>query len=964
MKRLSNLPANLSSNNLLIIWIVFFCYSTVVAIIFQKLILPQIPSLHAANGLMNNDAIYFHQVAIKLAESIKEHGWGAWQAWPAVGATGNVSLLAALYVIFGSQPAVIIPVNAALHASSGILLLLLGIKIGGEKKGFVAGLLASTLFIVFPSSLNWYGQLHKDGYVIAGILLIVYVWVRTLNGASGIKAWLYILIGTLSGVFLIGFTRPYLLKILALALLCVWSFNLLTLLFKKNLQRKYSIAGIHLISLVVILVSSVVLKGQSEDTYLNLYETSTSSTSSFPDYKWQEGSVLPVKLEGLIKIAALTRAGMIQYNIAEGADSLIDPEIKPDNVISVIAYLPRALQIGLFAPFPNVWFSKLSIMRLVSVLEMAIWYCFVPGVLLALLRNSNPARWTCLVFALVFLTVFGFVVPNVGTLYRVRYLYLFIILLLGAVGWVDYFAEKLSRHRKFNHHRKSFFGTTDTATLVEPDENSMKNRGNVIGSGGIVVFFTFLSFVGFFIRDVCMARWFGMGAELDIFIIGMMVPMFLVSVISIPLGTAMTPYFIDLQINESHQAAQRFIHALVIAGSLILIVVCLGLYLLSPFFMPVLGWNFSILKTIESSRIMYGFLPILFFSGALIIGNSVLNAMKKFLITGMSQLVVPVAAIGTLYCLGQQTGVFSVVIGMVIGQFFNLLFIEFALRKYDFSLIPKVNVNFKELTQLWGQYLPLAGAGFFMGAAIPINNAMASSLDEGSVATLGIGTKLVIFISGLVGTAITTVMIPYFSGLMAKKEHSEASRELSFFLVLATFVSVPLTLLMFVASSEIVSLVFQGGVLKSGDVAAISRVFKYGILQLPFFTCGMLFMRFATARKRSAVVLFATAIGLLVNILLNSLLMQRMGAPGIALATSISLVASSSLLLMFFLLMRYVSWYSGILLFMSWMLFLTLAFCIHFMSYVGIIVILLAYGLQICGQWKAMHERETVFIAN
>lgn len=151
-----------------------------------------------------------------------------------------------------------------------------------------------------------------------------------------------------------------------------------------------------------------------------------------------------------------------------------------------------------------------------------------------------------------------------------------------------------------------------------------------------------------------------------------------------------------------------------------------------------------------------------------------------------------------------------------------------------------------------------------MGAAIPINNAMAPSLDEGSVSTLGIGIKLVIFISGLVGTTITTVMIPYFSGLMAKRKHMEARRELSYFLVLATFVSVPLTLLLFSTSSQIVDLFFQGGVLQSADVEGIARVFKYGILQIPFFTCGMLFMRFDIAQKRSGIVLISTALALVV----------------------------------------------------------------------------------------------------
>ncbi len=968
MKKNINQSASLSSNKLLIIWVAFFCYSTVVAILFQKLILPQLPTLHASNGLMNNDAIYFHQVAVQIAEAIKEHGWSAWSAWPAVGATGNVSLLAALYVVFGPNPALIIPVNAALHASAGILLLLLGIRIGGERRGFVAGLLAASLFIIFPSSLNWYGQVHKDGYVIAGVLLVFYVWLRSIDRDCGRKGRLYVFMGTCGGLFLVGFTRPYVLKILAIALLVSWILNVFVMLFRGGLSRKIFGVMIQAVLLVVVIVSCLFIRGQNENAYVEMFNAksvyfSTEINSEDEQYEWQGGNILPNRIEDLIKTAALTRAGMIQYNILEGADSLIDSDVKPNNVLSVLAYLPRALHVGLFAPFPVAWFEKVSITRMISVFEMLIWYCFIPGVVLALFRNGTPNRWICLLFAAVFLTVFGFVVPNIGTLYRVRYLYLFIVLLLGAVGWVELISDKFPRHHKFRRCYRRLFENNDTANLLEPDLGSTKNRGEVIGAGGTVVFFTFLSFVGFFFRDVLMARWFGMGAELDIFIIGLMIPMFLVSVFSIPLGSAMTPFFIDLHLNKSQVAAQRFVHSLVLSGSLILFIVCSCLYMFSSILMPVLGFSFSAEKVVESSRIMYCFLPVLFFSGPLIIGNSILNAMKKYLITGLAQLVVPITAIVSLCFWGAQLGVFSVAIGMVIGQLFNLLLIEFLLRKHGLSLISKFDFSFKVLNQLWGQYLPLVGAGFFMGAAIPINNAMAASLNEGSVATLGIGTKLVIFVSGLVGTTIATVMIPYFSNFMANKKHTEASRELSFFLVLATFVSVPVTLIMFVASNQIVSLIFQGGVLKAGDVAGMARVFKYGILQLPFFTCGMLFMRFATARKRSGFVLLATALGLIVNILLNLLLMPRMGAAGIALATTISLVVTSSLLLIIFLLMREVSWYNGVLIVMSWSLFLTLTFCIHFKSYIGIIVILFAYVLQITGQWKAMHERPAIYTA-
>jgi peptidoglycan biosynthesis protein MviN/MurJ (putative lipid II flippase) len=44
------------------------------------------------------------------------------------------------------------------------------------------------------------------------------------------------------------------------------------------------------------------------------------------------------------------------------------------------------------------------------------------------------------------------------------------------------------------------------------------------------------SYLLFLLRDVLMSRWFGLGVELDAFFIAMLLPMFLVNVLSIPMG--------------------------------------------------------------------------------------------------------------------------------------------------------------------------------------------------------------------------------------------------------------------------------------------------------------------------------------------------------------------------------------------------------------------------------------------
>jgi putative peptidoglycan lipid II flippase len=386
-----------------------------------------------------------------------------------------------------------------------------------------------------------------------------------------------------------------------------------------------------------------------------------------------------------------------------------------------------------------------------------------------------------------------------------------------------------------------------------------------------------------------------------------------------------------------------------------LVIICLILYVAGPLLLTQLGIYGSSLDISQLIPLLEISLLILLFSGVVILGNSVLNANGRAILTSSAQLIVPVAAILALVLFGHDYGVKVVMYGMVIGQLLNFLVVQFYLRQYNVSLSPRlVSANQTEYSPLLLQYFPLVVSAFFVAVAAPVATMLAMSLPNGGVSAFNLGSKVVIFVTGLVSTAMSTVMLPYFSVLVAKNHLISARRELSFFLLLATFISIPVAVAMYVWAEPIVSLMFEGGTFDSQSTMLVTSVMQYAVVQLPFFVCNSLLLKFAIATKHLFAVTVVALVGLVVNIVTSFLLMNHMGVSGIALGGSIAMLFSTLLLVLVLVRYWHIAKFDALIMFLNWLLFVTLLMCIHFKSIPSVYVTVLAYVILLAGYFNSL----------
>jgi hypothetical protein len=166
--------------------------------------------------------------------------------------------------------------------------------------------------------------------------------------------------------------------------------------------------------------------------------------------------ILPEKIQSLpvgdqigIRRAAFGLAAANQEQTTGGPGSVIDPQVRLKGRADIIRYLPRAAVIGFFAPFPYMWFNSGTEVgasgRILSGVENLLTYAIEFLALAGLWRaRKELAAWLLFAFAALGVTALGLVVNNIGALYRLRYSFWILIVVLGAGGLTHLWRRKSS----------------------------------------------------------------------------------------------------------------------------------------------------------------------------------------------------------------------------------------------------------------------------------------------------------------------------------------------------------------------------------------------------------------------------------------------------------------------------------------------------------------------------------------
>jgi len=414
---------------------------------------------------------------------------------------------------------------------------------------------------------------------------------------------------------------------------------------------------------------------------------------------------------------------------------------------------------------------------------------------------------------------------------------------------------------------------------------------NLIKSTGTFSFFTIISRLLGYLRDILIAVFLGTGPFADAFFVAFRIPNTFRRLFSEgTFNAAFVPSYAS-EISQGKDRANKFannIFNLLILG-LLFVVIIIEIFMPLFVFLIAPGFDSDSEKmnlAINLTRITF---PFLFFISLASFFSAILNSHNRFAVASAAPIIMNIMLIGVLFY-GKFLNddlVFYLSYAVTLAGIIQLIFLYIFVKKFyqpkitlQFKIDQKVKIFFKKL-------LP----SIFSSGVTQINilvGTIIASFQASAVSYLYYADRIYQINLAIAGVAIGTVILPQLSKYIQNDKKDEIILIQNKALELSLFLSIPASLALLLGSEEIISALFGYGSFNEVGVKNSAKALFYFSLGLPAFSLIKVFSSFFFARHNTKIPFYISLVSVLLNILISIYYFKTVGFIIIPIATSIS----------------------------------------------------------------------------
>ena len=414
---------------------------------------------------------------------------------------------------------------------------------------------------------------------------------------------------------------------------------------------------------------------------------------------------------------------------------------------------------------------------------------------------------------------------------------------------------------------------------------------NLIASTSTFGFFTLISRILGYVRDILIAIFLGTSLFADVFFVAFRLPnTFRRLFAEGTFNAAFIPSYASALAKNKVQAdnfARNVFN--------ILFLVLLFLVLIAEIFTPQLIFLIApgfyndpekLNLAVDLSRIT---IPFLFFICLASFFGAILNSYNKFAAAAAAPIILNIILIGSLF-FSQWVNVSNVLTlsyGVSLAGFLQLVILLFFVRK-NFKPILSIKIKMDKKVKLFFQKLL---PSIFSSGVTQINilvGTIIASFQSGAVSYLYYADRVYQINLAIAGIAIGTVMLPQLSKYVEKNNFAQITNLQNRAFELCLFLSLPAAVALFLASDQIITSLFGYGSFDDKSVINTALALTFFSLGVPAFSILKIFSNFFFARNDTKTPFYLSSLSVTLNILISLSFFNKLGFIIIPIATSIS----------------------------------------------------------------------------
>ncbi|MDO8671536.1 MAG: murein biosynthesis integral membrane protein MurJ, partial [Dehalococcoidia bacterium] len=400
------------------------------------------------------------------------------------------------------------------------------------------------------------------------------------------------------------------------------------------------------------------------------------------------------------------------------------------------------------------------------------------------------------------------------------------------------------------------------------------------------------------VREQVIAGLFGASSQVDAFTAASRIPTTVYDLlIGGMISAALVPVFSDYAGKEREDDFWHLVSVVLNVAALVLALAMLVLAVLAPQIMGLFAAGYEAdVRELSIGLVRY-MLPAAFFMGVSGVLTAVLYSRQNFTLPALCIALFNASLIVAALLLHERFGIYSLVVGMVMGTFLQAAFQLAGLRVRRLAL----TLNWRDpgLRRIVKLYTPVALGLVVSAAGIAIDTNLASRTGEGNLAAMRYATTLTQFPLGLIASAISFAVLPSLSRLSVPGETAgqvgeamsryKATFALGFKMTLLAIL--PATVGLVALRYPLVQIIFEHGKFTAADTGTTALAFLAYSPGLPAAAVDQLLIFAFYARKNTITPVLVGVMGVCVYLIVGLSLIGPLGMPGLALANSAQLIS-------------------------------------------------------------------------